>query len=93
MIRLFLFYQYHSLMFTVYVLHSPQYDKIYIGYTSNLEQRLLSHNKLSKKGYTVRYRPWTVIHTEEFVNKTEALKREKQLKSARGRLWIRTLIS
>ncbi|MEL6654898.1 MAG: GIY-YIG nuclease family protein [Bacteroidota bacterium] len=79
-------------MFTVYVLYSTGYDKIYIGYTSNLEQRLLSHNKLGKKGYTVRYRPWTVIHTEKFITKTEALKREKQLKSARGRLWVRTLI-
>jgi len=33
-------------MYTVYALHAPEYDKIYIGYTSNLEQRLLSHNKL-----------------------------------------------
>ncbi len=79
-------------MYTVYVLHSPTYDKIYVGFTSNLQQRLLSHNQLGKKGYTVRYRPWIVIHTEEFDTKSEALQREKQLKSARGRAWIRTLI-
>ncbi|MEX2479157.1 MAG: GIY-YIG nuclease family protein [Gracilimonas sp.] len=42
---------------TVYALYSPTYEKIYIGYTSNLEQRLLSHNKLGKKGWTVKYRP------------------------------------
>jgi len=40
-------------MFTVYVLYSPAHDKIYIGYTSNLEQRFLSHNELGKKGHTV----------------------------------------
>ena len=76
-------------MFTVYVLYSPDHQKIYIGFTSNLEQRLLSHNKLAKKGYTVRFRPWVIIHTESFNTKEEAIKREKQLKSSRGRAWIK----
>jgi putative endonuclease len=79
-------------MFTVYVLHSEKYDKIYIGYTSNIEQRFISHNKLSKKGWTIRFRPWKIIHTELYESKQEALKREKQLKSSRGRHWIRTVI-
>lgn len=35
-------------MYTVYVLYSIRYDKIYIGYTSNLKERLLQHNELSK---------------------------------------------
>ncbi len=29
-------------MYTVYVLHAPTYDKIYVGFTSSLQQRLLS---------------------------------------------------
>jgi putative endonuclease len=29
-----------------------------------------------------------IIHTEKFNSKSEAMKREKQLKSARGREWI-----
>ncbi|SKB44189.1 GIY-YIG catalytic domain-containing protein [Sphingobacterium nematocida] len=45
-------------MFTVYVLYSPAYDKIYIGFTSDLESRLKSHNELAKKGWTIRFRPW-----------------------------------
>lgn len=45
-------------MFTVYALHSPQYDKIYIGYTSNLDSRVRSHNELGTKGWTIKYRPW-----------------------------------
>ncbi|MDC0514966.1 GIY-YIG nuclease family protein [Flavobacteriaceae bacterium] len=48
--------------FVVYILHSAQHQKIYIGYTSNLIQRFYSHNFLSKKGYTSRFRPWIVIH-------------------------------
>ena len=89
---LFLFQEFKEQMFTVYVLYSPKYDKIYIGYTSNLVQRLLSHNKLGQKGWTKNFRPWILIHSEEFTTKPEAMKREKQLKSGKGREWIRTFI-
>ncbi len=76
-------------MYTVYVLYSEKYDKLYIGFTSDLEARLKSHNELGKKGFTVRYRPWKLIHTEHFENKVDAMKREKQLKGGQGRAWIR----
>ena len=36
-------------MFTVYVLHSQSFDKIYIGFTSDIEKRLFAHNHISKK--------------------------------------------
>ena len=75
-------------IFTVYVLYSSAFDKIYIGYTNNLLQRFKSHNCLAKKGYTIRYRPWLVVHTEIFYEKQFAIQREKQLKSAKGRLFI-----
>ena len=80
-------------MFTVYVLHSKSFDKIYIGFTSNLVQRLISHNELGKKGWTIKFRPWTLIYKEELNLKSEAMKREKELKTAAGRTFIRTLIS
>jgi len=48
-------------MYTVYVLHSKNYDRLYIGMTSNLKQRMMSHNSLAKRGFTMRYRPWTLI--------------------------------
>ncbi len=75
-------------MFTVYVLYSAKHDKIYIGYTSNLEQRLLSHNELGTKGFTVKYRPWEIVFTETFATKAEAMRREKTLKTAAGRAFI-----
>ena len=79
-------------MYIVYVLYSEVYDKIYVGYTADLTGRLLSHNELGIKGYTIKYRPWKVIYTEVFPEKPEALKREKQLKSAKGREFIRRII-
>ena len=79
-------------MFTVYVLYSPSFNKIYIGFTSDLEARILSHNHLANKGYTIKYRPWTVIHSEIFSTKLAAMKREKELKCANGRKFIWSLI-
>ncbi|MFQ6614700.1 MAG: GIY-YIG nuclease family protein [Fidelibacterota bacterium] len=79
-------------IYTVYALHSPKYDKIYIGFSSNLYQRLLSHNRKGKKGWTIKYRPWKLIYTESYLSKPEAKMREKQLKTARGRKFIRSLI-
>lgn len=79
-------------MYWVYVLYSTKFGKIYIGYTANLEQRMLSHNALATKGFTVKYRPWELIHTEIFETKKEALLRECQLKSAAGRKFIWSII-
>jgi putative endonuclease len=79
-------------MYIVYVLFSQKHNKIYIGYTSDLNNRLLSHNELATKGYTIKYRPWTIVYTEDFESKTTAIKREKQLKGAKGREFIWNLI-
>ncbi len=68
-------------MFVVYVLYSVKHQKIYIGYTSALIDRFHSHNKFSTKGYTLKYRPWIVVHVEFFESKIAAIKREKEIKS------------
>jgi putative endonuclease len=75
--------------YVVYVLKSLSADKHYVGYTSNLISRFESHNELGRKGFTVRYRPWHVIHVEFFSVKKEAMFREKFLKSGRGREWMK----
>ncbi len=76
-------------MFVTYVLYSVTFNKIYIGYTSSLIERFRSHNFLSQKGYTFKYRPWIVAYVEFFDLKAGALTREKELKSSVGRRFIR----
>ncbi|MDV7391920.1 GIY-YIG nuclease family protein [Arthrospira platensis SPKY1] len=76
-------------MFYVYILYSAQYDKTYTGYSQDPEQRLLSHNELSPKGWTKRYRPWKLIYTQSYPTKAEALQQEKFLKTGKGREYIR----
>jgi putative endonuclease len=53
----------------VYVLYSQTCKKIYIGYTSSLEERFKSHNELAIKGWTIKFRPWEIVHKEIFENK------------------------
>ena len=79
-------------MVNVYVLYSPKFNRIYIGLTSDLPNRFLSHNELATKGHTTKYRPWIIAHTEEFETKSEAFKREAQLKTANGRAFVWSII-
>jgi len=79
-------------MFTVYVLYSEKFEKIYIGYTSSIEERLRAHNELATKGWTIKFRPWRLIHSELFESKANAMRREKELKTAKGREWIWQLV-
>ncbi|MEY2867850.1 MAG: hypothetical protein RIR01_250 [Bacteroidota bacterium] len=78
--------------FVVYILYSEKFNKTYIGFTSNLIERFKSHNSLSTKGYTLKFRPWNIIHVEFFSSKSEAMKREKYLKTGIGREFIQQLI-
>ncbi len=82
-----------ELSFAVYALHNKEAGKIYIGQTRDLENRIILHNTHMFKGYTSRFRgEWKIIFTQFFSTRQEALIREKQLKSFRGREFIRTKI-
>ena len=61
-------------------------------YTSNLIERFHSHNELSNKGWAIKFRPWKVGYCEYFESKTDAIKREKELKFAKSREEIRKKI-
>lgn len=76
----------------VYALYSEKHHKIYIGYSSNIKARLKSHYHHSNKGFTFRFRPWKLIYLERIENRSKGLIREKQLKSAKGRDFIWSLI-
>ena len=78
--------------FVVYILYSERFNKNYTGFTSNLIERFKSHNYLGTKGFTLKFRPWTVIHVEFFNSKSEAMKREKYFKTGIGREFIQNLI-
>ena len=77
-------------MFEVYVLSSSSTGKRYIGQTSNLSLRLKAHNTGESK-YTKNRGPWRVIYQEEFSTRSEAMAREKFLKTGKGREFLDSL--
>ena len=54
---------------------------------------MVSHNEKGTKGWTIKYRPWKLVFVETFKTKQEAMLREKQLKTAKGREFIWSLIN
>ena len=66
-------------MHFLYVLRSKGYNRTYIGVTSDIKKRVVEHNEGSVNS-TKAYRPYDLVHVEEFASKTEALKREINLK-------------
>ena len=79
-------------MYSVYLIKNWN-KQIYIGYTINLEQRLISHNNPDNKGWTNKKWPWTLIHVEVFDTQSEALKREKSLKNLKAWSRIKEILS
>jgi len=81
-------------MYTVYAIYNSRQDKYYIGQTKDLAQRIQLHNSRSfKKCYTSRFDgKWELIYYEKVPTCQEALKREKQLKSYRGREFVKKYI-
>ena len=79
--------------FVVYILFSPNSGRTYTGMTSNLISRFHFHNSKSNKGFNTRFRSWVVIHLEFFDSKKQALPREAELKSGKGKEWGKKEIS
>ena len=68
----------------VYVLESITDNRLYIGYyPENLEERLNKHNR-GEVFSTKAYRPWQLIFYEAYLNKHDAFRREKYLKTNQG---------
>lgn len=71
-------------MHYLYFLWSEKLQKIYIGETTNLIQRIEYHNA-GKQRYTSKGVPWKPIAYVEFKDRTEALAEEKRLKKCKNR--------
>jgi putative endonuclease len=79
-------------MFYTYVLISSKDGGIYIGHTSDLKRRLYEHNSGISKSTKHRF-PFDLIYSEEFNTRSEAMKKEKFLKSGKGRDFIKKILS
>ncbi len=60
----------------LYILYSPSFKRTYTGQTDNLNIRLTSYNSGKVKS-TKPYKPWTLIYSESFDSRAEAMEKEK----------------
>jgi predicted GIY-YIG superfamily endonuclease len=81
-------------MFHVYVLENSK-GRLYIGHTEDLDRRLHQHNSPEGKEhlgkYTHRNGPWSLVGSESYATRSEAMLREKQLKSWKSPSKVRAL--
>ncbi len=76
-------------MFTTYVLYSSKVQKKYTGHTNDLDRRIKEHN-LGLLGISTKNKgPWVLIYSEQFNTRSEAILREKELKTGKGREFIK----
>ena len=71
----------------VHVLRNTE-GKTYVGHTNDLERRVAQHNDPDCQFtlHTKRHkRPWKLIHTEEYATRSTAMRRERVLKTGKGR--------
>ena len=81
-------------MYTIYAIHNKTAKKYYVGQTQDLAERIMLHNNHTFKGYTSRFPgKWELIYQESAATRPEALRREKQLKSFRGREFVKSFVN
>ena len=83
---------YAPVVYYVYAITSLTRNYIYVGLTDNVERRVSQHNS----GYeptTKPYRPFQIILVESYPSRDLARKREKYLKSGKGKEYLKNIQS
>jgi putative endonuclease len=78
-------------MFYTYVLKSLKDAKLYVGFSKDLKNRLLEHNKGLVPATKHRV-PFKVVYYEACLSYSKAIKREKELKTGFGRAYLKRRI-
>jgi putative endonuclease len=78
--------------FHVYILQSESSGRYYVGQTKELVQRVAYHN--ADYSLALRNRgPWKLVYSEEYSTRSEAVRRELQIKKQKDRRFIEGLLS
>lgn len=82
-------------MYYTYIIYSKSLDRYYVGYTNDTRIRLEQHNseKHPFSKFTTHAYDWELKYKEKFLNKTEAIKREREIKRWHSRKMIEKLIN
>ncbi len=75
-------------MYYVYVLRSEKDSNLYTGFTSDLKRRFQEHNS-GEVASTKHRTPLQLIYYEASRNRSDALRREKYLKTSYGKRYLK----
>ena len=78
-------------MFYVYVLRSKADENLYTGFTEDLKQRFKDYNAGKNLSTQIR-KPLELIHYEAFLNKFDALRRERYFKTTKGKTTLKQML-
>ena len=77
--------------FYVYVIQSLHHDFVYVGITKDLKRRFTEHTT-GKNVSTKPYVPYPLIFYEAYLSEQDAKKREKYLKTTKGKVTLRQML-
>ncbi len=80
------------MFYFVYVLLSEKDSQFYIGFTNNVRRRLIEHNA-GKNISTAKRRPLGLIYYEAHLSKSDAMRRERYFKTAKGKITLKTVMN
>jgi putative endonuclease len=76
----------------LYILQSQRDGSFYVGETHDVALRVRRHNEGWSRS-TKGKRPWIVVHTETLPTRSDALRREREIKGWKSRERIEALFS
>ncbi len=68
-------------------------NSIYIGQTDDVARRWTEHTRGQGTDWLKRHKPVRIVHYEEFTTQEQAVAREKELKTTKGRRWLKEEIA
>ena len=74
-------------MYYVYIIYSAKLDRYYIGYTEDVDVRLVQHNS-GLSSFTSRASDWRVMYQEVFTSREDAHRCELYIKYKKSRKYI-----
>ena len=77
--------------FFVYILYSATVDQYYVGHSEDLDDRFFRHTNSGNRA-TKKAKDWKVVYTETFDTRSEAYRREIDIKKKKSRNYIEWLI-
>jgi putative endonuclease len=83
---------FYAMAYYIYILKSLKDSRFYIGSTHDIEKRLAYHNAGLQRSTRSRI-PFILVYSEVFDEKSDALRRELQIKSYKGGEAFKKLIN